>query len=76
MKRLKNIKNFSKVEEALFFDRSELSDGNVRFYLSNPNTNKGFAFDLNAEDKEALEDILKRNNIMFDVDDGANNLPF
>jgi len=69
MKRLKKLNE-------LFFDRSELDDGNVRFYLLNPDTNKGFAFDVEREDMNTLEDILKRNNVVYEIDDGGNDLPF
>lgn len=69
MKRLKTLNE-------LFFDNSELDDGKVRFYLTNPKTNKGFAFDCDREDKEQLEEIFKRNNVVHEVDDGGNELPF
>jgi hypothetical protein len=71
---MKKIKTVGELSETLFFD--ELDDGNVRFYLKNSKTNKGFAFDCLRDDKKALEDILNRNNVKFEVDDGGNVLPF
>ena len=68
MKRIKKIESF-------FFDDSNILKNNVRFYLINPKTNKGFAFDIKNEDKEELKKIFNRNNIRFDLDEGG-DLPF
>jgi len=65
MKRLKKLNE-------LHFDK-ELDGVNVKL---NPDTNKSFAFDVKRDDMDNLEDILKRNNIVYEVVDGGNELPF
>jgi hypothetical protein len=60
----------------MFFDTDQIRSNEVRFYLHNPSTNKGFAFDVAREDKFELERILKKNGIPVDVDDGGEDLPF
>jgi len=59
----------------LFFDNNEIDDGKIRFYLLNTDTNKGFAFDADRDDKEDFERLFKKNNITYDIDDGV-YLPF
>ncbi len=67
------MKRIKKISELLHFE--VIDDGMVRFYLLNPDTNKGFAFDCVREDKPKLEEIFKRNGVEYEVDDGV-GLPF
>lgn len=75
MKRIKKLNNFINEETAMFFDNREIPSEKVRFYLLNKETNKGFAFDVYREDKDELEQLLKRNDQDYDIDDGG-DLPF
>lgn len=69
------MRKIKKINE-LFFDHSEISSDEVRFYLFNPDTDKGFAMDIDRSDRENLIKIFDKNDIKYEVDDGANDLPF
>jgi len=68
------MKRLKKMNE-LHFDRVSEDNGKVRFYLFDPDR-KTFMIDINREDIKGLEEILKRNNIDHEVDDGSDDLPF
>lgn len=75
MKRIKDIENFINENQAMFFDNSEIRKGMVRFYLRKPEQNRGFVIDVQQNDREILEEIFTKNDILYDVDEGG-NLPF
>jgi len=68
MKRIKTL------NELLHFDNRLIEEDKTRFYLKTLE-GKSVSFDFYKEDVSKLEELLKRNDVSYELDDGG-NLPF